>query len=220
MQETFKTLISGHVQVKDKETGEVLLDKNNAIHPKNMASAIARGLSGAPNALIFKMKLGNRGTYIDGTQQIIFNPPITSGDDADLYNPTYVEIVDDGSISVGVGNSTTFTNIPASTSTRVIVTCVISSNEGFTNATDTGTAGQISLPGGGNTGSGDTASNAANPFFFDELGLFTKQTSGETGADLLDGTGEMMLSHLIFSPIEHTGNRELVIVYTLTISVS
>jgi hypothetical protein len=182
------------------------MEKYNAIHPKNMATAIARGLSNAANYQIFKMKLGNRGTYIDGTLQIVFNPPITTGDTADLYNPTYVEVIDDADVGVGVGNSVTFTNIPASTNTRVIATCVISANEGFTNASDLVNAGQIQ----GGAG--------VSPYFFDELGLFTKQTSG-LSTDL-DAAGELMLSHLIFSPIEHTGNRELVIVYTLTISVS
>jgi len=204
IQETFKTLVSGHVQISDRETGEVLLDKHNAIHPANMATAIARGLSNATNFQIFKLKLGNRGTTINGALNIVFNPPRTTDVTANLYNPTYVEIVDDGNAGVGVGNSVTFTNIPASTNTRVIVTCVISSNEAFDNAQDTNNSGQIS----GGTG--------VSPYFFDELGLFTEETSGS----LLVGSGELMLSHLIFSPIEHTGNRELVIVYTLTISVS
>lgn len=198
--------VAGHVTITDRSTGEVLLSKNNQIHPKNMATAIARGLSNSSNFQIFKMKLGNRGTYIDGTQQIVFNPPITTGDAADLYNPTYVEIVDDANAGVGVGNSVTFTNIPASTSTRVIVSCVVSANEAFDNASDTINAGQID--------GGDTVS----PYFFDELGLFTKETSGQSSD--LDPAGEMMLSHLLFSPIEHTGNRELAVVYTLTISVS
>lgn len=211
MQEMFKTLVSGNVQIIERATGEVLLEKQNAIHPKNMATAIARGLSNSGNSQIFKMKLGNRGTYIDATQQIVFNPPVVSGDAADLYNPTFVEVVDDGDPAIGVGNSVTFTNIPSSTNTRVIVTCVISANEAFDNATDTTAGGQIV------TGAGDNA-NTGSPYFFDELGLFTKQTSG-TNTDL-DPQGELMLSHLIFSPIEHTGNRELVIVYTLTISVS
>lgn len=206
IQETLKTIVSGRVQISDRATGEVLMDKYNAIHPKNMATAIARGLSNAANYQIFKMKLGNRGTYIDGTQQIVFNPPITTGDTADLYNPTYVEIVDDANSAVGVGNSVTFTNIPASTNTRVIATCIVSANEAFDNASDTNNSGQIE---GG---------NGVSPFFFDELGLFTKETSGASTD--LDPAGELMLSHLIFSPIEHTGNRELVIVYTLTISVS
>ncbi len=205
MKEILSTTVAGHVQIIDKATGEVLVDKSNAIHPKNMATAIARGLSNAANFQIFKLKLGNRGTYIDGTQQIVFNPPIPSGDAADLYNPTYVEVVDDSDTGVGVGNSVTFTNIPASTNTRVIVTCVVSANEGFDNASDTNNSGQIEA-------------GTASPYFFDELGLFTKQTSGLSSD--LNPTGELMLSHLIFSPIEHTGNRELVIVYTLTISVS
>jgi hypothetical protein len=215
IKEKLHTTVSGHVQISDKETGEILVDKYNAISPKNMATAIARGLSNAANYQIFKMKLGNRGTYIDGTQQIVFNPPNvgTVNDDAvDLYNPTYVEIVDDADVGVGVGNSVVFTNIPATTNTRVIVTCVISANEAFDNAADTNNNGQISDPGGG------SGANIGSDFFFDELGLFTKETSG-LSTDL-DPAGELMLSHLIFSPIEHTGNRELVIVYTLTISVS
>ena len=202
--DSFKTLVTGHVTISDRGTGEVLLDKTNAIHPKNMATAIARGLSNSANQQIFKIKFGNRGTYINGTQQIVFNPPITTGDTADLYNPTYAEIVDDLATGVGVGNSVTFTNIPASTSTRVIVSCVISANEGFENPTDTTNEGQIE------------GEASVSPYFFDELGLFTKETSGS----LLDGLNEMMLSHLIFSPIEHTGNRELVVVYSLTVSVS
>lgn len=201
MQECLKTIVSGHVLIKDS-TGAVLVDEHNAIHPKNMATAIARGLSNTPNYQIFKLKLGNGGTVINASQQIEFNPPITTGDTADLYNPTYVEIIDENDSGVGAGNSVVFTNIPASTSTRVIATCVISSNEAINNPTD--------------GGDGDPELDPEGTFFFDELGLFTRQTD----SDLLDGAGELMLSHLIFSPIEHTGNRELTIVYTLTISVS
>ena len=204
--DSFVTKVLGDVLITDRKTGEVLVDKKNAIHPKNMATALARGLSNAQNFCIFKMKLGNRGTYIDSAGQIVFNPPVTTGDTANLYNPTYVEVVDDAAVDVGVGNSVTFTNIPATTNTRVIITCVISSDEGFTNPNDTTNAGQIQ---GG---------NAVSPYFFDELGLFTKETSG-LSTDMAP-LGELMLSHLIFSPIEHTGNREIVIVYTLTISVS
>jgi hypothetical protein len=200
MLETLKTIVAGHVKITDNATGEVLVDKHNAIHPKNMATAIARGLANSPNYQIYKLKLGNQGTYVDGTLQIIFRPPTTTGDTANLYNPTYVEIVDDANVGVGVGNSVTMTNVPASTNTRVIITAVISSNEAINNPTDQ---------------SGPSL-NPDGSFFFDELGLFTQETSGS----LLNGTGELMLSHLIFSPIEHTGNRELTIVYTLTISVS
>jgi hypothetical protein len=167
-----------------------------------MATAIARGLSNTANGQVFKLKLGNQGTYIDGTGQIVFRPAVTTGDTANLYNATYVEVVDELDSAVGAGNSVVFSNIPSSTSTRVIVTCVISANEAINNATD-----------GGN---GTPSINPDGTYFFDELGLFTKQTD----SNLLSGAGELMLSHLIFSPIEHTGNRELTLVYTLTITVS
>lgn len=210
MQEALKTTVIGHVMIKDDQ-GNVLLDKQNAIHPKNMATAIARGLSNTVNYQIYKLKLGNQGTYIDSNMQIVFRPPNTSGDTADLYNPTYVEVVDDGDASVGGGNSVTFTNIPASTNTRVIITAVISANEAVNRPTDEADSA---------TPTADPTTDASldpdSQFFFDELGLFTKETSGT----MLDGAGEMMLSHLIFSPIEHTGSRELTIVYSLTISVS
>lgn len=203
MQEVLKTTVSGHVVIKDAD-GNVLLEKHNAIHAANMATAIARGLANSPNYQIYKLKLGNQGTYIDSSQQIIFRPTNTTSTTvdpaADLYNTTYAEIVDEGDAGVGVGNSVTYTNVPASTNARVIITAVISSNEAINNPTDQ---------------SGPTL-NPDGTFFFDELGLFTKQTSGT----LEEGPGELMLTHLIFSPIEHTGNRELTIVYTLTISVS
>lgn len=202
--------ITGHVLVKD-DLGNVIVDAENAIHPKNIATAFARGLSNSTNGQIFKIKFGNQGTYIDSSEQIVFRPPNTTGDSADLYNPTYVEIVDETNTSVGGGNSVTYTNVPASTTTRVIITSVISSNEAVNRATDTSDSATPAV------GTGTEATlNPEGQYFFDELGLFTQETSGT----LLDGAGELMLSHLIMSPWEHTGNREHTIVYSLTISVS
>lgn len=210
MQEILKTHVTTNVLIKDDQ-GNVLVDKANAIHPGNMATAIARGLSNSPNHQIFKLKLGNQGTYVDGSLQVVFRPPNTAGTTADLYNPTYVEVVDDANSGVGVGNSVTFTNIPASTSTRVIVTCIVSANEAVNRPTDEADAST----GDGLDGVDDTP--VEGEFYFDELGLFT---SGLGTPSLLDENEELMLSHLIFSPIEHTGNRELTIVYTLTITVT
>lgn len=212
MKETLNTHVVGHVQIID-DLGTVLVDKKNAIHPGNMATAIARGLSNANNHQVYKLKLGNQGTYVDSSQQIVFRPPNTTGVTADLYNPTYVEVVDDSDAGVGVGNSVTFTNIPSSTSTRVIITCVVSSNEAVNRPTDE--ADTDTADGGGLDGVDATPTEGQ--FFFDELGLFT---AGLGTPDLLNETDELMLSHLVFSPIEHTGNRELTIVYTLTITVT
>jgi hypothetical protein len=216
MKEALKTLVHGQVTVTDRSTGEVLMEKANAIHPANMAIAIARGLSNTAHYQIFKLKLGNQGTYIDSSQQIVFRPPNTTGTTADLYNPTYVEVVDDSDSGVGVGNSVTFTNIPGSTSTRVIVTMVVSANEAVNRQTDG--SDSDTADGGGLDGIGvGGAIPSEGQYFFDELGLFTE---GSGTPDLLNESDELMLSHLIFSPIEHTGNRELVVIYTLTVTVS
>ena len=204
--------VTGDVLIKDS-SGNVLLEKKNAIHPANMATVIARGLSNTPHYQIFKIKLGNQGTYVDSSQQIVFRPPNTVGVTANLYNPTYVEVVDDADVAVGVGNSVTFTNIPSSTSTRVIVTSVISPNEAINRPTD-GTDG-TTTSGGGLDGVSSGATEGL--YFFDELGLFSAGTGAPT---LLNEVDELMLSHLVFSPIEHTGNRELTVVYTLTITVT
>lgn len=212
MKDSIQTTLSTNVLIKD-DLGNVLVNKSNAIHPQNMAIAIARGLSNAANFQVFKLKLGNQGTYVDSSQQIVFRPPNTAGLTADLYNPTYVEVVDDGNSGVGVGNSVTFTTLPSpSTSTRVIVTCVISANEAVNRPTDEDDI--TSSTGGGLDGVDNTPSEGL--FFFDELGLFTQGA----GANILNQIDELMLSHLVFSPIEHTGNRELTIVYTITITVT
>ena len=214
MLENFKTSIHTNVVISEKQTGEVLVNKSNQIHPGNMAIAIARGLSASAKHQIFKMKLGNQGTYIDATRQIVFRPPNVVEMTADLYNPTYAEIVDDSNIGAGSGNSVNYTAIPNSTNARVIITATISANEAVNRATDEADSA---------TPTPDPETHAEldpeGQFFFDELGLFTAGVN-ETSTALLDSPSELMLTHLIFSPIEHTGSRELSIVYTLLISVS
>lgn len=213
MKDTFKTTVVGHVQVYEGRgvDGPLLIDKKNQIHPKNMAIALARGLSNEENYQIYKLKLGNGGTYIDSAQQIVFRPPITTGDKANLYNPTYYEIVDEASADVGTGNSVKYSLVPGTTTTRVIVTAIVAANEAVNRKTDT--ADSATPPVGGAT---DPTLDPESEYFFDEMGLFTK---GVTGKDLNE-PGELMLTHLIFSPIESTGNRELTIIYSLIITVS
>jgi hypothetical protein len=195
---TFTTTVKGHVLIKDKKTGEVLLDKMNAVHNKNMAIAIARGLSNEPpdgfgvgKHQIYKIKLGNGGSTIDSMNMITYQPPNTSGAGADLYNATYEEVVDENHAGTPVENSVTYQISPLPDLTTVVIcTATIAAGE---------PSGQ------------DLTDSPPNPdpdaqFAFDELGLFTSD--------------DLLLTHIIFSPILKTANRELVITYTLTISVS
>lgn len=190
MEMNFKTKIKGHVLIKDKNTGEVLCDKFNAVHPQNMAKVLARGLANEPNQQIFQIALGNGGTYIDSTQSIVYNSPNIVGISADLYNTTYTEVVDDGNSGVGVGNSVISQAAPSpDISSLVICTIQLSANE---------PAGQATTDG--------VTTNPDSLYTFDELGLKT-----------VDG---LLLSHIVFNPIEKNAQRELIISYTLTVSVT
>lgn len=181
--------VDGHVLIQDKETGETVVDKHNAIHPQNMATAIARSLAHQNNGYIFTLALGNGGTFLNSSNQLNYRPPNTLGA-SDLYNMTYSEQVDANSNGTPSGNSVAAAASPTPAITSIIiVTMELSSVE---------PAGQAT------SDNGTTAANAL--YNFDELGLKTQ-----------DG---LLLSHMIFSPIEKTSNRAFLITYTITVSVS
>ena len=192
------THVHGHVHIVDKLTGDVLLDKDNAVHNMNMAIAIARGLSNEPvdptsgigKNQIYKLKLGNGGSNINSTDQITYLPPNILGSAADLYNTTYFEVVDELQASTPAENSVTFQQNTTNSTTIVITTMTIAAGE----------------PSAQDTTDSPPDPNANSQYAFDELGLFTYDN--------------LLLTHIIFSPILKTANRELVITYTLTISVS
>ncbi len=92
--------VKGHVHVAD-DLGNTLVDKCNAVHPQNMARAIARALANEDNFYIHRIAFGNGGTLTDAAFTITYNtpndgqPPDVRTWDSRLYNETYSEIVDD-----------------------------------------------------------------------------------------------------------------------------
>ena len=189
MKEQLKVQILGHVNIRDAKTGALVLAKSNAVHPQNMALAIARAMSKDANGTIYKMSFGNGGTFFNSSQQIVYRSPNIIGA-ADLYNKTYEVLVDEQDSGTPVTNSITssVSSAPAITSLITIVAELGASEP----------AGQAVAD--------NTTTNPESLFVFDEIGL-------KTGDGLL-------LSHLVFSPIEKTSNRAFIITYTLTISVS
>lgn len=97
MQSEFNVSFSTRVLILDDISGDILLDKSNAIHSQNMARIIARGLSNEPNSTIYRIAFGNGGSIIDAGGNIVLNTPNdgTGGEGADsrLYNETYSEIL-------------------------------------------------------------------------------------------------------------------------------
>ena len=69
--------VSGHILIKDKDTGEVLVDKRNAIHYGNMAYIVAQALNGfnTENAFIDRIAFGNGATSVDTAGKILYKTP-------------------------------------------------------------------------------------------------------------------------------------------------
>ena len=189
MKENLPIKVVGVVEIKDADTNEVILKQKNAIHPQNVARILARGLAHEDNSWIHKMKLGNGGTNINAALQIEYLPPITTGVSADLYNPTYEEIIDDANSQNPIDNSVISYASPAPDITSIVV-CKLKLDA-------TEPASQVT--------------NSTNPdgtFTFDELGLFTSDPT------------PLMLTHLIFSPVEKSAQRSILITYSLTVQAA
>ena len=177
MHEILPVQIKGHVRIED-DLGNVLLDKDNAIHPQNMARVISRALANESNYFVKYIAFGNGGTDINAALDVTFNqandgqsPDIRTWD-SQLYNETYREIVDDSDINIGTGVGSAAGD-PATVEhvsgpgvfsnelgllSQVTINAVLNRNE---------PTGQIA------SGTDADGANFDGSFVFDEIGLFT-----------------------------------------------
>jgi hypothetical protein len=185
--------ITGHVLIKDAQTCEVLVDKNNAINYENFSISLARTIANRPDSWIQEMCFGNGGAQISEVGTITYLPPNVVGQTAQLYNQTYYKVVDDQSpLDLDPAqNFISVSHIDGASYTDVIVTCTLGLGE---------PSGQEAF---------DTATNLNGDYVFNELGLKAFSTNGPDAGRLL--------SHVIFSPVQKSLNREIQVVYTIRI---
>jgi hypothetical protein len=185
-------LIQGHIKIHDPESGEVLIDKRNAIHYENMSIALAESLANAGQGPIYKMAFGNGGTSVDPTGIITYLTPNSTGTNASLYNQTFSKVVDDqaGNNTDPVRNRIETRHVSGTNYTDIFVTCLLDYGE---------PNGQDAF---------DAASNTENLYVFDELGLISQ------GPDGADGR---LLTHVIFHPVQKSLNRLIQIDYTVRV---
>ena len=184
--------IEGFVKITDLNSGEVLVDKKNAIHYENISIAMAQSLSDRDVGFIYQMAFGNGGSSVDPTGVITYLPPNTTGQNADLYNQTYQKVVDDNSAADTdpTNNKMTVLHTPGRVYTDILVTCLLDYGE---------PPGQQAF---------DNSTNFNGEYVFDELGL--KCWNGSA-------TDLRLITHVIFHPVQKSLNRQIQIDYTLRI---
>jgi hypothetical protein len=188
--------IEGFVKITDPKSGEVLVDKKNAIHYENISIAMAQTLSDRTSAQgggwIYEMAFGNGGSSVDPTGIITYLPPNVTGQNADLYNETYAKVVDDNSAANQdpANNYMTVIHTVGKVYTDIVVTCLLDYGE---------PAGQQAF---------DNSTNFNGEYVFDELGL--KCWAGSA-------TDLRLITHVIFHPVQKSLNRQIQIDYTLRI---
>lgn len=183
--------IEGHIKIHNPETGEVFINKRNAIHYENMSISLAESIANAGQGFIYEMAFGNGGTTIDPTGIITYLTPNSTGTNASLYNETYAKVVDDrASVNVDpIRNKIETRHVTGTNYTDIFVTCLL--DYGEPNTQD----------------AFDNSTNTDSTYIFDELGLKSYSTTGNS----------RLLTHVIFHPVQKSLNRLIQIDYTVRI---
>lgn len=191
MQDNSGILVQGHIKIFDPASGNVFINKRNAIHYENMSIALAESMANAGQGFIHEMSFGNGGSTVDQTGVITYLTPNSTGTNASLYNQTYSKIVDDRSVNNNdpVRNRLETRHVSGTNYTDILVSCLLDYGE---------PNGQQAF---------DTATNADDSYVFDELGLRSYNPNG---------TGRL-LTHVIFHPVQKSLNRLIQIDYTVRI---
>lgn len=183
--------IEGHIKIWDPESKKVFIDKRNAIHYENMSIALAQSIADSGQGFIYEMAFGNGGTTVDPTGIITYLSPNSTGSNAGLYSETYSKVVDDqaSTNTDPTRNYIETRHVTGTNYTDVFVTCLLDYGE---------PSDQLAF---------DNSSNNQGSYVFDELGLKSYNSSG-------DG---LLLTHVIFHPVQKSLNRLIQIDYTVRI---
>lgn len=185
--------IQGHIKIFDPESGEIFINKRNAIHYENFSIGLAQSMSNQGQGFIAEMCFGNGGSRVDPTGIITYLTPNSVGLNSSLYNQTYIKNIDSNSI-LNLDPSRNFMEVRHITGTAytdILVSCLLDLGE---------PKGQQAF---------DNSTSANGQYVFDEMGLRAYSESGP-------GQG-MLLTHVMFHPVQKSLNRLLQIDYTVRI---
>ena len=171
------------------DNGKLIRKQQNQIHPENISFAVALSLANKDNGPIKSMVFGSGGQIVNGIGNVTYLQKNVTGSTATLYSQTYEKIVD----NLNVDNSDPLSN-------KMEVFHV--DGNIFSDLVVTCSL-ELSEPNGQSFL--DNIPNLENDFVFDEIGLKTYDNK--------------LISHVIFSPIQKSLNRRIVIKYTIRTQV-
>jgi hypothetical protein len=186
--------LQGHIKIWDPSSGEVLVDKRNAIHYENFSEAMALSIGNKGYGFAHEMAFGNGGTSVDPTGVITYLPTNTTGSSSSLYNLTYSKVIDNNSVynTDPQKNFIEVRHVPGAIYTDILITCLLDYGE----PTD-----QSAF---------DNNTSMEGTYVFDELGIRGWSDTGVVGEGKL-------LTHVIFHPIQKSLNRLIQIDYTIRV---
>ena len=205
MLDSNKVKVLGFLKISDIGNGEVLEETCNAIHFGNLADSIAASLAGMANGHIRYMAFGDGGTSISANGDITYRQPdVTNVKDtsSSLYSEIYhQEIGYNG--TTNLGNDPTNTVLPVKSNSQysdIKMTATLD----FSDTSPT----QDAI---------DRSANMDGNAIIDEIALYTGEPSIGIGSTLANSNDALMISHVIFHPIQKSNNRILQIDYTIRI---
>jgi hypothetical protein len=185
--------VRGHIKIYNPESGEIFVDKPNAINYETFSMAMAQSLSNQGFGTIEGMAFGNGGSRVDDTGIITYLTPNVIGTSAALYNQTYYKVID-SNLSYNLDPARNFMeprHVAGAFYSDILVSCLLDFGE---------PSDQQAF---------DNATNSDGTYIFDELGLRAYSSSGP-------GAGPL-LTHVIFHPVQKSLNRLIQIDYTIRI---
>jgi hypothetical protein len=222
-----QTQVIGTLHIKDKETGETLVKKRNAIHPGNMAYVIASSLAGSSLSIVDLdvppsinwMAFGNGGSSSTTTlsyrspriSEIYDELPYISSTSA-LYSKTYHQKTNNTVYFPGqdMGDGEIVPNRTSKINFRVEM-----SHDDY-EAMQREVNPNITTP----LTDSSTDTTSVNAFTFDEIGLVAGFEQVANDKIELVEDKSLLVTHVTFHPVLLSANRTIVIDYTITIQVS
>ena len=198
-EEFLKVKVEGHLRIWECETGKILLDTHNAIHPENMSAALSYSLSALSNPTEYQKEclewicFGNGGARATSSNKYIYAAPQTLGRSATLYHQTYKKNIGSGHDE---NNYIAVTHVSGNLYTDIMVNCLLGVDEPEDQ--------ELSNVQSGN---GDIVTT----YSFSEIGLMTKGNG--------EDTNNKLLTHLTFYPVLKASNTSLQIQYLIRVQI-